>query len=256
MEGSHAERREVYPASEGFVAMTDAGPDDGLRVNLDLGLFFEFVPAEDLDTDSPRRHWVGDVETGRDYAIAVSSCAGVWAYLIGDLVRFVSLDPPRLVVAGRTSEDLSAFGEHLTGEELREGLQAAAGALGETIGEYSVGVLYPEAEDERGGHLFFVELAGRDAIPEDARARFAKALDGALAETNDDYRDHRKGDLGIRPPTVRFVPDGSFAAWMRERGKLGGQNKVPRVIHKADLFAHLRDFMAERTTGETQASGL
>jgi hypothetical protein len=249
MEGSHAERREVYPASEGFIAFSDADPDDGLRLTQDLGLFFEFVPFEELEAETPTRHWVRDLEVGREYAVIVSNCAGMWAYVLGDLVRFVSKDPPRLVVTGRTSDYLSAFGEHLTGEEVRLSVERAAEAIGESVAEYSVGPLFPSVEDERGGHVFAVELEGVERLTPEAQTAFAEALDRALCETNDDYRDHRAGDIQIRPPCVRFVPPGTFADWMRSRGKLGGQNKVPRVVTNPEILQSLQDFTKERAIG-------
>jgi hypothetical protein len=116
--GSHAETREVYPASEGFIALADRGPGEGLRLLLDNGLFFEFVPIDELDAPNPTRHWIATAQAGINYALIITSCAGLWSYLIGDTVRFIDLKPPRVLVTGRTSYSLSAFGEHLIGEEI------------------------------------------------------------------------------------------------------------------------------------------
>lgn len=246
LEGSHAELREVYPASEGFIAMADRGTGDGLRLNLDGGLFFEFVPVEEIDQPRPTRHWVGDVDVGRDYAIAVTTCAGLWSYLVGDTVRFVDRSPPRLLVTGRTSYFLSAFGEHLTGEEIDSAVADSAAAIGAEVADYAVGAVFPGDGDARGGHLFVVETA--EPLPDrDRLARFARTLDQRLSALNDDYAAHRAADYGMRPPEVVLVAPGCFADWMRSRGKLGGQNKVPRVINDQALFAGLRDFAGSRT---------
>jgi hypothetical protein len=115
LRGSHAELREVYPASEGFFAVADRGPGEGMRLIIDNGLFYEFVPCDALQDEHPPRHWLADARTGVDYALAISSCAGLWAYIVGDTVRLIERNPPRLLVTGRLSYFLSAFGEHLSG---------------------------------------------------------------------------------------------------------------------------------------------
>lgn len=237
-----AELREVYPASEGFIALQDARPENGLRLLTDTGLFFEFVPVEELDTPNPTRHWVGNAETGVNYAIVLSTCSGCWGYVIGDTVRFVSLDPPRLLITGRTSYSLSAFGEHLIGEEIEDAVAAAAAAGGLMVTDFSVGAVYPKAAGELGGHLYVVEF---DALPSAAAAAaFAKAIDETLKARNDDYRAHRSDGFGMHAPDIRAVPPGTFAQWMKSRGRMGGQNKVPRIINDQQLFADLMHFTA------------
>jgi hypothetical protein len=242
---SHAETREGYAASEGFVAIQDRGPGEGLRVNLDIGLYFEFVPVEEIGAANPTRHWIGDAEPGVNYAIAVSSCAGAWAYLIGDTVRLLSRDPPRLFVTGRTAYSLSAFGEHLIGEEIEEAVSRAARAIGAEVADFSVGAVFPVGAGELGGHLYVVEFAA--AAPDAAaRAAFAAAVDKFLSEKNEDYAAHRSRGFGMKPPAIQVMPTGGFAAWMKSRGRLGGQNKVPRIVNDAELFANLRNFAQSR----------
>jgi hypothetical protein len=237
--GSHAETREAYAASEGYIATADRGPGEGLRLNLDIGLYFEFVPVEELDSPNPTRHWIGDAEEGVNYAIAVSSCAGVWAYLVGDTVRLVSRRPPRLLVTGRTAYSLSAFGEHLIGEEIEEAVSRAAAAIGAAVSDYSVGAVFPEGAGGLGGHLYVVEFAG--GTPDQAAlARFAAAIDSYLCAKNEDYAAHRSGGFGMKAPAVHAMRPGGFAEWMRKRGRYGGQNKVPRIINDQALFAELR----------------
>ncbi len=238
--------REVYPASEGFFAIADRGDGEGMRLCLDRGCFFEFVPVAELDAPSPTRHWAATIETGIDYAIVVSSCAGLWAYVVGDTVRFVDRAPaPRLLVTGRTAYSLSAFGEHLDGEEIEAALLAAAGAAGVTVAEYSLGPVFAAAAG-RGHHRWLVETAA--AAPAEAAGRLAAAIDAALRAGNDDYDVHRRaGQLGA--PEVVLVPPGGFAAWMRAAGRLGGQHKVPRVIADPDRFAALAAAALAGTTG-------
>ena len=219
--------REVYPASEGFVAIADRGEGDGMRLVLDRGCFFEFVPVAELDTPGPTRHWAATIETGVDYAVVVSSNAGLFAYVLGDVVRFVERTPPRLLVTGRTAWTLSAFGEHVTGEEVARALDAAAAETGVPIGEWCCG---PEFVGELGRHRLVIE-----ADPADP-PRLARAFDAALAVANEDYAAHRKGGQMLAPEVV-LVPAGRFEAWMRARGKAGGQHKVPRVIADPARFA-------------------
>lgn len=244
LRGGHAELREVYPASEGFIAVADKGPADGLRAMLDNGLFFEFVPVEELDATTPTRHWIATLELGVNYAIALSSCAGAWAYLLGDTVRFVSRDPPRLKITGRTAYMLSAFGEHLIGEEIETAVAEAASAIGSDVTDYAVGARYPERPGELGRHVFVVELA--PPPPAEAVVLFARTIDRSLSAANDDYRAHRAEGFGMAEPEIRPVPHGTFVRWMKARGRLGGQHKVPRVITDAELFAGLLRFVEAR----------
>ena len=218
--------REVYPASEGFIAVADRGDGEGMRLVLDRGCFLEFVPVEELDAPDPTRHWVRDVEVGVDYAVVLSSDAGLFGYVIGDVVRFVQRTPPRLLVTGRTAWMLSTFGEHVTGEEIAAALDSAARACGATLGEWCAG---PEFVGELGRHRVVVECDG----PADG---LAAALDAALGAANEDYAAHRAGGQ-MTAPEVIAVPSGTFERWMRARGRIGGQNKVSRVIADPARFA-------------------
>ncbi len=240
--GSQAETREVYVASEGFIAVADRGDGEGLRLLVDTGLFFEFVPVDELASSRPTRHWLADVDLDVNYAVVLSSCAGVWAYVLGDTVRFVDRAPPRILVTGRTSYTLSAFGEHLIDEEIEKAVAEAAAAIGRRVVDYSVGAVYPETERDLGGHLYIVEF---DAEVPDATAldAFARLVDDALAAGNDDYRVHRARGFALRAPRVDAVPPGTFAAWMKRRGQLGGQHKVPRIINDEELLRDLRTFV-------------
>ena len=244
LDGSHAETREAYAASEGFIAVADRGPGEGMRVEVDHGIFHEFVPVAEIGAAAPVRHAIGEIETGVDYAPALSTCAGLWGFIVGDTVRFVSRDPPRLLVTGRLSYTLSAFGEHLTGEEIEAAVASAAAAIGAGVRDFAAGALYPERPGEIGGHLYVVEF--ERPVTAGERQRFAETIDRDLMGRNLDYEAHRAGGFGMRAPQVCVLPHGGFAEWMRRRGRLGGQNKVPRVISDPELFANLRAFAAQR----------
>jgi len=234
--------REVYPASEGFIAVQDRGEGEGMRLVLDRGCFLEFVPVEELDAPRPTRHWAATIETGVDYAVVVSSNAGLFAYILGDVVRFVERAPPRLLVTGRTAWTLSAFGEHVTGEEVAQALDRAAAETRAAIGEWCCG---PEFAGQLGRHRLIVESADTAAV------RLGPAFDAALLGLNEDYAAHRNGGQML-PPAVDVVPPGRFNDWMRAQGKAGGQHKVPRVIADPGRFALA---VAGLTGGRPDTSG-
>jgi hypothetical protein len=192
LEGSHAETREVYAASEGFIASADRGPGEGMRLAADHDNFFEFVPLDELASANPTRHWVGNIELGIDYAVVVTSCAGLFAYVLGDTVKFVNRKPPRLLVTGRTSYSLSSFGEHLTGDEIEDAVSTAAKAIQATMADFSVGSVFPDGSRSRGGHLYVVEFSGVAPSAVETK-RFLDEIDAVLSRRNDDYRAHRSG---------------------------------------------------------------
>jgi hypothetical protein len=242
---SHAELREVYPASEGFIAAADRAYGEGLRLNLDHGIFYEFVPLSELGSENPTRHWIANVELDVNYAVVMSTCAGLWSYVIGDTVRFVdNVERPAVLVTGRTSYYLSAFGEHLIAEEIEDGVTTAARENGYAVSDYSVGPVYPKGEGDLGGHIYIVEFVGGAVPNEEELSRFVVALDRRLSERNEDYEAHRSKGFGLKAPQVVAVPAGTFSEWMRTRGKLGGQNKVPRIITKQEILDDLLRFVA------------
>ncbi len=241
LEGSKAETREVYPASEGFIAVADRSYGEGMRLILDHGIFFEFVPLEELNSGNPTRLWINDVECNVNYAIVMTTCAGLWSYVIGDTVKFVERRPPRILVTGRTSYYLSAFGEHVIAEEVEDAVSTAAGKIGYSVVDYSVGPCYPENTGELGGHYYVVEFSGNAPSSEDLN-KFAEELDARLCQRNEDYEAHRAKGYGLKAPIIKLAKQGTFAAWMKSRGKLGGQNKVPRIIMNQELFADLKNF--------------
>ncbi|HEY8368857.1 MAG TPA: GH3 auxin-responsive promoter family protein [Thermodesulfobacteriota bacterium] len=228
--GRPFETLELYPASEGFLAIqTDRS--GGLDLIPDGGIFFEFVPVGSLGDRSPPRRTLADVEVGPVYAVVISTCAGLFGYVLGDTVRFLSTRPPRIVIAGRTRHFVNAFGENVIVEEVEQAMAAALAATGARVVEYTVAPRFPERGTGRGAHEWIVEF---ETAPADL-ARFAGCLDERLAALNTDYRTRRAGGLGLGPPEVTPVPRGTFHRWLGDAGKLGGQHKVPRVTNDRTL---------------------
>ena len=227
---------EVYPASEGFVAL-QTEPAGALTLMIDYGIFYEFVPVEDLGRDRPRRHTVGEVELGRAYAVALTTPAGLWSYLLGDTVRFVGRDPLRLLIIGRVRHFVNAFGENVIVEEIERAALTAARATAATLSEFTVAARYPTDRDSRGAHDWLIEFR----VPPADRARFVRVLDETLAALNTDYRTKRDGDVGMTAPRLVELPSGTFHRWMRSAGKLGDQHKVPRVTNDRRLAEALLD---------------
>ncbi len=227
--------QESYPCSEGFLAFGD--PATGLlRLCFDHGIFYEFVPCDELGSADPTRHWLGDVRTGVNYAIVVSTCAGLWSHVIGDTVRFESLSPPRITFTGRTKYSLSAFGEHLISEEIEGAVASAAAATGASVRDWHVGPVFRGA---LGHHLYVFEFL---RPPGDLPA-FREALDRDLGRRNADYRAHRAEGVGLPLPALIVAGPGGLDAWMRSRGKLGGQNKFPRMDNGGTLTAEIAGFL-------------
>jgi hypothetical protein len=229
--------QETYPCSEGFIAFGD--PASGLlRLVLDHGLFYEFVPVDELGSERPTRHWLGNVQTGVNYAIIVSTCAGLWSHIIGDTVRFESLEPPLLTFTGRTKYTLSAFGEHLISEEVEGAMASASEATGATVREWHIG---PVFEGVMGYHQFVVEFL---KPPADLHA-FRTHLDADLSRRNADYQAHRTEGVGLPLPAILVTKPGGIDAWMRSRGKLGGQHKFPRMDGSGTLTAQIASMLRE-----------
>jgi hypothetical protein len=235
--GGNVRFLETYPASEGFVSAEDPRYD-ALRLIPDHDVFFEFVPVEELDNNSPTRHTVADLEPGIRYAVVLTTCAGLWSYILGDTVCFERRDPPLLRFTGRTKQFLSAFGEHLIAEEVEHAVALAAERSDAAVADFHVGPVFPDSAGGPGRHRYLVEFVHQPR----STAVFAQELDIALCQCNEDYRAHRAGDLTMRFPEVVSVPRGGFAGWMRVRGKLGGQHKVPRMDSTGRLVEELTEW--------------
>lgn len=236
--GGRIDTVETYPASEGFIAFQDAFPaNDGLLLNADAGMFFEFVPADEIFNENPTRLWLRDVEPGVNYALILNTNAGLWGYNIGDTVQFVSKNPYRLIVSGRIKHFISAFGEHVIGKEVEEALLPVANAAGIRIVEFTVA---PQVSPPEGGmpyHEWFVEF---DNLPHDLNA-FALDVDARLRAQNIYYDDLITGNI-LRPLVIRPLRRDAFRDYMKREGKLGGQNKVPRLANDRKIAAVLEQW--------------
>lgn len=223
---------EVYPASEAFIAAQDADAEAGLRLITDAGIFYEFLPMRDFDEArlgalAEKVVPLEEVLPGVDYALLMTTPAGLCRYVIGDIVRFVSNEPPRLIYVGRTKLQLSAFGEHVIEKELTDAVAAVAARNSLAVANFHVAPKFVESQQavSRGRHDWWIELKPESPNPD--VARLSLQLDAELQRLNDDYEAKRKG-CGLDLPLVHIVPVGTFERWMRANGKWGGQNKMPR----------------------------
>lgn len=223
--GGPVDSVELFPASEGFMAYQDQGPDEGMLLVLDSGIYFEFIPTAELGRPDARRLHIGQVELNVNYALVLHTNAGLWGYEIGDTVKFVSLKPPRIKVTGRTKHYTSAFGEHVIAEEVEGALKEAVAAQPCEVAEFTVA---PQLAPTKGlpFHEWFIEFA---APPIDLHA-FALATDRSLQRRNPYYKDLISGSV-LRPLVITTVPRGGFAAWMKARGMNDAQSKVPRLAN-------------------------
>ncbi len=232
--GGRVDSVETYPASEGFVAFQDSQTEPGLLLNVDSGIFFEFIPAGEIFDESPTRLPLAEVEPGVNYALALSSNAGLWCYNLGDTVEFVSTNPYRLRVSGRIKHFISAFGEHVIGKEVETALREVAAAQQVRVLEFTVA---PQVNPPEGGlpyHEWFIEF---EELPADMES-FARQLDAAMVGQNIYYEDLIKGAI-LRPLAIRPLSKDSFRKYMKSQGKLGGQNKVPRLSNDRKIVDQL-----------------
>lgn len=214
---------ELFPASEGFFAFQDSQKEPGLLLNTNSGIFYEFIPVEDLGKENPARIMLADVKLNENYALLITSNAGLWAYDIGDTVKFVSVNPYRLVVTGRTKHFISAFGEHVIIEEVEQAILTASAATGIVASEFTVAP-FIAAYKGKSYHEWFIEFEKENIDVE----MFAEKLDEALRLKNSYYDDLIKGNILSRLKISMIKPSG-FLNYMKEAGKLGGQNKVARL---------------------------
>ena len=221
--GEHVDMLETFPASEGFFAFQDTLDKEGLLLNTNSGIYFEFVPAGEIFNENPTRLSLKDVKVGENYALIVNSNAGLWGYNIGDTIRFVSTDPYRIVVTGRTKHFISAFGEHVIGEEVEYAMLQAAKEHNAHIVEFTVAPMV-QTNNELPYHEWFVEFEQQPANIEE----FSKTIDGHLRSKNTYYDDLVKGNI-LQPLKIRPMQSHAFIEYMKTQGKLGGQNKVPRL---------------------------
>ncbi len=221
---------EHYGASEGFFAHQTTLTDEAMMLHLDNGVFYEFVRVDEREADAPRRYTVADVEVGVRYALYVTTCSGLWAYDVGDVVRFTQTAPPKIVVAGRTSEMLDKYGEAVFGEEARAALRHACERSGAQVRDFHVAPR-PAGLDRLPAHEWLVEFESAPASMEP----FAEAIDAYLQRVNRHYRIRREARV-FGPPQIVPLPAGAFFAWLKKsRKRVGAQTKVPRVSEERDV---------------------
>ena len=228
---------ETFPASEGFFAFQDSREEEGLLLNTNSGIFFEFIPAAEFGQPNATRLSLKDVKVGENYALIVNTNAGLWGYSIGDTVRFLSTSPYRLVVTGRLKHFISAFGEHVIGEEVEYSLMKAAQEAGLQITEFTVAPMIQQGEG-RSYHEWFVEFGTQ---PSDI-GEFAVKVDSNLRNRNIYYDDLITGNI-LQPLQIRPIKKNGFIDYMKSIGKLGGQNKVPRLSNDRKLAKELEKYI-------------
>lgn len=223
--GDRIDSIELYPASEGFIAFQDSQRDNGLLLNVDSGIFFEFVKAEEMGQPNAKRYHLGEVEIGVNYALILSNNAGLWGYSIGDTVKFVSLDPPKIRVTGRIKHFTSAFGEHVIAEEVEQAMAEAVKQFDLKVNEFHVA---PQVAPESGlpYHEWLVEW---DQVPANLD-EVALFIDQRMTELNVYYNDLIAGNV-LRTLVITSLRKGAFNDYMKSQGKLGGQNKIPRLAN-------------------------
>jgi hypothetical protein len=215
---------EMYNASEGVFAAQDSPDADGMLLFTDHGIFMEFMPLQEYGKDEPKTIGLSDVELGKNYALVISTNGGLWRYCIGDTVQFTSLNPFRIKVSGRIKHYINAFGEELIVDNTDRAIKLACEQTGAVVNDYTAAPVYFSAEGN-GAHEWLIEFEKEPASID----HFSYELDIALKQCNSDYEAKRTKDIALRPPILHSIEKGSFSRWLKLKGKLGGQHKVPRL---------------------------
>lgn len=226
---------ETYNASEGFFGLQDQKDSDELLLLLDYGIFYEFIPMEDWMSEHPKVIPLWEVEEGINYAMIISTNGGLWRYKIGDTLKFTSTNPYRFRISGRTKHFLNAFGEEVIVENAERAIQYAAEHTEATIANFTAAPIYFENSGAKGTHEWVIEFQKEPAD----RVKFDTLLDQHLREINSDYDAKRYKDLALVAPIIHHAPAGLFEKWMGSRGKLGGQNKVPRLSNSREYVEEI-----------------
>jgi hypothetical protein len=234
IKGEQMQYMETFNASEGFFGLQDDPSSSDMLLMLDLGVFYEFIPADCLESTNPPVLSVADVKEGVSYAMVISTNCGLWRYLIGDTVIFTRLNPHKFIISGRTKNFINAFGEEVIIDNAEKAIDAACKATGALICEYTAGPVYTGIQS-KGSHEWLIEF---EKSPDDLN-KFIYVLDDALKSVNSDYEAKRFKDLNLVMPIVRSLPKGTFYRWLREKNKLGGQNKVPRLSNTREFLDQL-----------------
>jgi hypothetical protein len=233
---------ETYNASEGFFGIQDQNDSSDLLLMLDYGIYYEFIPVENVHTENPETIELEDVELNKNYALVISTNAGLWRYMIGDTVKFTCLDPFRIRISGRTKHFINAFGEELIVENAELAIRKACEATHASIGDYTAGPRYISNKN-KGCHEWIIEF---NELPNDSE-KFVEILDNTLKEVNSDYEAKRYKNIALEPPIVHYAHAGTFFQWMKKRGKLGGQHKVPRLSNNRDYLEDILSLIEEKS---------
>lgn len=221
---------ETYNASEGFFGIQDKSNSDELLLMLDYGIFYEFIPTEESEGENPIAIPLSEVELGKNYAMVITTNAGLWRYNIGDTVKFTSKSPYRIKISGRTKHFINAFGEEVIIENAEAAITRACEITGSVINNFTAAPVYLE-KNKRGGHEWLIEFHTEPRNLDE----FSQILDETLRKINSDYDGKRFHDLALIAPKIHSLPPGTFYNWMKKRGKLGGQNKVPRLSNSREF---------------------
>lgn len=236
--GKRIDSIETYPASEGFIAFQDKQDERGMLLLPESGIFYEFIPADEFFDENPTRLSLGEVAVDVNYALVLNTNAGLWGYSIGDTVKFVSLNPYRIIVSGRIKHFISAFGEHVIGEEVEHALLSVAQDEQVEIVEFTVAPQVTPDGDEMPYHEWFIEF---NKVPEDIES-FRSRVDEALQKKNSYYFDLIEGKV-LQPLKIRPMQKGAFINYMKSKGKLGGQNKLPRLSNDRAMADELEKYI-------------
>ncbi|MCK5137176.1 MAG: GH3 auxin-responsive promoter family protein [Bacteroidales bacterium] len=231
---------ETYNASEGFFGIQDDLDSDDMLLMLDLGVFYEFIPLNRLDDPHPPAYTVKEVEMGINYAIIITTNGGLWRYMIGDTIVFTSLYPHKFKISGRTKYYINAFGEEVIQDNAEKALMTACQKTGAVIKEYTAGPLYM-GDDSKGGHEWMIEF---ETAP-DNLDHFGEELDSSLCTINSDYEAKRFKNITLMKPRIISLEPGTFYRWMQIRGKLGGQNKIPRLANDRKYLDELTAILTQ-----------
>jgi hypothetical protein len=230
---------ETYNASEGFFGIQDQfDEDNSMLLMLDYGIFYEFMPMEEVGKDHPETLSLREVETGVNYALIISTNGGLWRYQIGDTIEFTSLDPYRIRVTGRTKHFINAFGEELIVDNAEKALAIACEKTKAIVKDYTAAPVYMEG-NSKGSHEWAIEFSQE---PESFEF-FKDTFDNALKSQNSDYEAKRYKSFVLSEPIIHKLPAGTFYDWMKKRGKLGGQNKVPRLSNNRKYIDEILEFI-------------
>ena len=222
---------EIYNASEGFFAAQEKPDDDGMLLFTEHGIFYEFMPVEEYGKENPKTVGLGKVELDKNYALVISTTGGLWRYLVGDTVKFTSLNPYKIRITGRLKHYMNAFGEEVIVDNADQAIAVASQKTNAVVMDYTAAPIY-FSEQNNGAHEWLIEF---EKEPSNIEA-FVYELDAALKNVNSDYEAKRHKNIALRMPVVRVLPAGTFKEWLRSKNKLGGQHKVPRLSNERTVL--------------------